>query len=449
VRRMASHARLSDSDFGGTAGAANEPPPGSTHALRVGRAYVLATVLTAALLCARVWNSTDRSSALPGALVSVVASNSSDAGAALSQSTELLWNVTTSELRSETSPRGALESPAPAPSFHNLTTLVGTHELLSLQSASDSDSPVEVVWQQSSGRNLTGVLLLAHGCSHSATDWWPPSDSCPRCIGLPEEKRIVAAALDSGLFVIAVSSVDRDSRCWHVQFDAPRVLDALDTVLSRLNISRDVPRFAMGASSGGAFAALLPVYTRSPHPPWRAVCSQIMGVPPEMLTMPDASERNNGTSTPVMFPPSLWVHMPRDPRLAGLVAADVAMLRAENATVEELQVHPLPVTPEFLRSRIPLNDSVAASVHSAFAEAGLLDSDGFLRNDPRSSSWRDVLAEASVLGDDGALAGGDTLQPDESAMAEVLNLAYAVHEMVGTPNVTQHMLDFFLAQRSG
>ena len=29
------------------------------------------------------------------------------------------------------------------------------------------------------------VLLLFHGCSHSAIDWWHASKSCPTCLGAP------------------------------------------------------------------------------------------------------------------------------------------------------------------------------------------------------------------------------------------------------------------------
>ena len=54
---------------------------------------------------------------------------------------------------------------------------------------------VEAVWQMPSSPPL-GLVLLTHGCGHSATDFWPPSPSCPRCIGLPEEVAITSALLE-------------------------------------------------------------------------------------------------------------------------------------------------------------------------------------------------------------------------------------------------------------
>ena len=40
---------------------------------------------------------------------------------------------------------------------------------------------VEVVWQGLPSPK--GILMLFHGCRHSATDYFPKSDSCPACLG--------------------------------------------------------------------------------------------------------------------------------------------------------------------------------------------------------------------------------------------------------------------------
>ena len=433
---------------------------------RVGRGYIAAVVATAAVLVAASWDADGR----PAVLVSVqstVAESSwtSPPPAPVFADSSLLWNDTSSTtsvtsisdvdvpaaavFEGNNSRLVVVEPPVPSLNGSAAVELNGTWVELTVPS---SRPPVEVVWQ-SPGRGVpTGVLLLSHGCSHSATDWWPPSSSCPRCTGLPEETRIVAAALQRGMLAIAVSSVDRDTMCWHVAHDAPRVLDALEAVLAGANISDAVPRFAMGASSGGAFSALLPTYTQPPHPPWRAVAVQIMGVPPDMLSMaPTTSSSSDGNaSTPAPYPPSLWVHMPRDAALGELVSSDLAALHAANVTAEEVQVHPLPVTPRFLTQRIGgLTNETAAAVHVALVGADLLDGAGFLRQDPRRSAWREALAAAGVLDANSTLAGRDTLAPDESALAEVLNLAYAVHEICGTPEVTDRMLDFFSESVTG
>ena len=60
-----------------------------------------------------------------------------------------------------------------------------------------------------------GVLFVAHGCNHQGSDFWPPSPRCRHCLGLPEEGLVRAAALRRGYAVVAVTSFNRDSKCWH------------------------------------------------------------------------------------------------------------------------------------------------------------------------------------------------------------------------------------------
>ena len=76
------------------------------------------------------------------------------------------------------------------------------------------------VWQLPTSR-ARGVLFLAHGCNHRATDFWPQSAACTSCVGLPEEVRITQDALNAGLAVIAVNSADDMSRCWSIGDDGP------------------------------------------------------------------------------------------------------------------------------------------------------------------------------------------------------------------------------------
>jgi hypothetical protein len=59
-----------------------------------------------------------------------------------------------------------------------------------------------------------GVLFVAHGCAHQGSDFWPASDRCQHCLGLPEELLVRGTALGRGYALIAVSSFDREGRCW-------------------------------------------------------------------------------------------------------------------------------------------------------------------------------------------------------------------------------------------
>ena len=55
-------------------------------------------------------------------------------------------------------------------------------------------------------------------------------------------------------------------------------------------------------------------------------------------------------------------------------------------------------------------------------DAGMLDTEGYLRDDPRTSDWRRALGAH-------AKAMGDSTRPDASGLSEVLNVAYASHEL--------------------
>jgi hypothetical protein len=298
---------------------------------------------------------------------------------------------------------------------------------------------VELVWQPPDAPPTAGVLFLAHGagaararlrvplaltrsrfsalllgCSHSAGDFWPAdAPGCDgHCLGLPEERRITEAALAARLFVVAASSADRAlKRCWWPATDGPRVASALTTLLQREGVI-DAPLFALGASSGGAFVTQLPFFVANVS----ALCVQIMGAAPESL-LPRA-----GAS----FPPSRWVHMPRDAAMASFVASALTALQSAEQTAEEARVAPQRVTPDFLASRVPSIDANAsAAVAAALQAAGLLDAEGFLRADPRRSDWR-----AALQGLPAGTLRSDTLAADASPIAEELNVAWAQHEIV-------------------
>eukprot|EP00878_Enallax_costatus_P017682 GHUV01018578.1.p1 GENE.GHUV01018578.1~~GHUV01018578.1.p1 ORF type:complete len:285 (+),score=54.53 GHUV01018578.1:714-1568(+) len=223
-----------------------------------------------------------------------------------------------------------------------------------------------VVWQRPR-HELQGVVLAFHGCSHGAVDWWPRDDDCPQCMGLPLEVNITKTVLSRGYALVAISSRDRQySKCWAVPrhpdshtVDTRSVTAVLPILLQREQMT-GVPVYALGASSGGAFALVLPWYF-----PLAGVCSQIMALPTDMyehflnspvartLSAGDgfnaAGVTRNNSEAPIVkstgavgmeesgstavgalvggeavkSPPVLFVHMPRDQHTAQLVAENL------------------------------------------------------------------------------------------------------------------------------
>ena len=176
----------------------------------------------------------------------------------------------------------------------------------------------------------------------------------------------------------------------------------------------------MGASSGGAFVLQLPQLL-----PLKAVVSQIEAIPPQMLEHPSP------------FPPTLFVHMRRDERTSAMVHRCVRKLRGGGSADAQLLVRPLLDHAHLLlRSHRRRDAAASKQVVDALASARLVGADGQLSDDPRATDWRSVVKAAQQAG--AALPGvrpgvADSLEADASAVSEVLNVAWAMHEITSDP----------------
>lgn len=285
--------------------------------------------------------------------------------------------------------------------------------------------------------NPTAVLLLFHGCQHSSTDWWPKSDGCPACTGLSEEVRIQEAALVEGFAVVALSSQARTgNQCWDTGWppeesaDIPKVIWAVQA-LTKQEGWAELPLYALGASSGGALALLLAL-----RMPLQGVCCQIMSVPASILQNQPTDESGKTWK----FPPTAAIHMAKDKRTSKGVREMFAELTKQRVSVFEMLVQPQPLTPGFLANRTKdISHAVSAAIHSTLQKAGMLDSEGFLLQDPRQTSeqWQSLLHQHV------AATKQMNLKHDESSIHEELNLAWAGHELV-SDNISS-VFEFFQA----
>jgi hypothetical protein len=289
---------------------------------------------------------------------------------------------------------------------------------------------VDVVYQWPADKPV-GVLAMFHGCAHSATDFWPAGEKCPECHGLPEQLMLTRAALNAGWVAIALSSKDRDKKCWSWDDDENRVGGALRELQSKYADSgghklADLPLVAFGASSGGSFAARLPQQIKV-----SAVISQIASPTTAAFADP-LGDRG--------YPPVLFMPMGKD---SETVAAVQAMApRLPKAEVQVLA--PLPVTHSFFSDRIAgVSSETSAAIVDALIRASMLDSSGYLTDNPRgegflAKSWRSAvgtLAEGVPGGSctydslGSAHCTFDSLVEDQSPVAQLLNVAYGMHEI--------------------
>jgi len=292
------------------------------------------------------------------------------------------------------------------------------------------NSDIETVWQRPHAELPRGVFFIAHGCQHQGTDIFSDvghdgwrfaeceQSNFGKCLGLPEEIRLRDAARSRGYVVMAVSGGRGLKSCWNMERDLARVDAAIRHVKAAEGLREDAPVLAYGASSGGAFVGRLTA------PVAKGGVPHLHCIVPEIMAVHGAPNRG----VPVLF-----VHMPRDQRTAAAVNTDISALRKQGVRVSELQVNPRPVTAEFLAPC--LNEELASEAMEALHADGLLDGAGHLKRDARERQWVPILA--AVLSGRGVQ---DTLMPDESCLAELMNVAWAKHEF--SAQFAEQILDF-------
>ena len=318
--------------------------------------------------------------------------------------------------------------------------LKGIYESLSL--GGQGSAPSEIVYQLPLDRPPTAILFLAHGCSHSATDWWPAGGGCGTCIGLPVEREVVSRALQRGYAVIALSSSERTRKCWNGKSDVEFAALAIKHLVVVIrdthgrehqkpftNSASHLPLYLLGASSGGAFVGVLGTALRPFGLQVSGVCVQIM-----------ALQGHEGGRADL--PPTLFVHMAdRDRYTAEAIGHFISKHIGEGGKLrlKELRVKPKAITPGFFfdhSQALTLADSQA--LQRSLLEAKYLDAVTLqLVEDPRGSSWREVAIRALPH----VVPATDSLVADESAISELLNLAFAQHEI--TDDFLSETFDFF------
>ncbi|VFQ84137.1 unnamed protein product [Cuscuta campestris] len=257
----------------------------------------------------------------------------------------------------------------------------------------------DLIWQIP--ENPKAVLFLAHGCNGKALNFWDKNPNCPNCVGLPEERLIVMNALSRKFAVLAISSA---RRCWSFGEERRKVKYIINWWVSKQNLE-DLPLVALGASSGGYFVSLLATDIQF---------SSIVLMIAEGLF--DRINTKNG------YPPTLFVHMPRDGARKLSIERFIILLKGNGVDVGEIECWEFPLSPEFLAGRVPgLNQTVSVKLFELFQEKGFVDKRGYMRKDGRSIQWDDLAVKEMK-----------SLLPDMTLVKHIqeeMNLAYGYHEM--------------------
>eukprot|EP00916_Digyalum_oweni_P016356 GHVL01026836.1.p1 GENE.GHVL01026836.1~~GHVL01026836.1.p1 ORF type:complete len:494 (+),score=65.14 GHVL01026836.1:112-1593(+) len=297
----------------------------------------------------------------------------------------------------------------------------------------ESIKGLELVWQApldyKGDALLKGVVLVAHGCHHEATSFWPMHETrCPRCSGLPENTRVIQALLHRGYLAIAASSLDRSTehKCWRPG-DVQPVKEALEEFINRESL-QGVPLYAIGFASGGYFAArlahiLLVDDPPSDLPPFSALVVAFMAISDSWI-IPGYS-------------PTLFMHMPKDKRTAVKVTQNLRWFQHADISTKVVPIQRLRLYPEYFYHRIALfPQALSKQIYETLASESFLTADGYLRQDPKTSDWQDVLATRVV-----ELHRHDSLREQDSGIYQELNRAWAFSEVCA--DNTDVIMDWF------
>ena len=273
-----------------------------------------------------------------------------------------------------------------------------------------------------------GVLVVLHGCNHDPADWF----------SLPQEKLIVKEALKRSFAVVSVGSHDRTGvRCWDTTFppkhniDAKRVSVSLQYFLSRYQLD-ELPRFAVGASSGGSFATVLA----------RAMHFDALNV----IVSPGVQRALWRSSIVAvrMPPPIVFTYMLDDKHFASqdVVEQNARSLVLSGCKSRTFSVDPRPLQETFLSDTIEgITPEMSRAFHKVALQPdlGFTNVDGFIKKDPVTSKMLGTILnilqtpnkDGSISHDGQAWSQADdnTRRVRDASIQEQLNVLYGVHEI--------------------
>nr|AFK39841.1 unknown [Lotus japonicus] len=270
--------------------------------------------------------------------------------------------------------------------------------LVKLHPTREFRNGTDLIWQVP--ESPKGVMFLAHGCNGRSINFWDKSPECPNCIGLPEERLLVLHGLAQGFAVITISSA---RTCWSFGKEVLVVKDILEWWIGRRKLEK-LPLVALGASSGGYFVSVLATAVK--------FNSIVIMIAEGMFEEMDVKED---------YPPTLFVHMPKDLYRQQKIDEYVEVLKGKGIDVGVVECMEFPLSPNTLADRIPgLDLTLSRSLFEIFQGKGFVDQNGYMRKDGRRIKWEKAVEEKKTLSLDKRLV---------PHIQEELNLAFASHEM--------------------
>ena len=283
-----------------------------------------------------------------------------------------------------------------------------------------------------------GILVLLHGCSHSATDFFKKEDiednTCSTCLNLPAERNIIKIAQEKDLLPVAISSMNSKTKCWN-HYDLDFIDEAVTDVIKKTKMENK-PVYFFGASSGGNIVLHLATHSHLLKFKVSGIICQIAIPHEEQLVL--LKEHKS-------IIPTVIITMSRDSHQLQQIPAITKHYKDIKIPFLFLLAKPKQLTVDFF-VKYGINKALSEDIVTALltnkiiTENGQKDEKMLLRHDPRSSDWRDHIqpvlkssrssgSSSSSSGSGSSSSSSDNLQADSSPISEIMNIAYAFHEM--------------------
>lgn len=131
------------------------------------------------------------------------------------------------------------------------------------------------------------------------------------------------------------------------------------------------------------------------------------------------------------YPPTLFVHCPRDFKSAEAILLTMTKLRKAGIQAEEVPWNPHPITPTWFSQLIPgLDPPTSRAIYDAFrSEGSILDENDYLQT--ALVRWESALRRRGVLPEDPERPGQVLYK---AAISQELRVAYAMHSALARRN---------------
>ncbi|CAF0763546.1 unnamed protein product [Adineta steineri] len=275
---------------------------------------------------------------------------------------------------------------------------------------------VQVLFRLPKKTPIFALLLIFHGCSRTANDWF----------NTIERQRIIGAAIDLGYGCLAFQATDDFSRCWSNEVDmssnndVEMVWTGLKGFYNEYPKLESLPRFTFGSSSGGIFSSIFAINPRY------KIQGQIIFISIVLPEIVQTRVKKEG------YPPTAWIYMPRDIEFASEARINDSkrVFAEENIPHISYIIEPLCVTSTIFHERIPtITKETSLYIFYRLQQNHWLDPQNYLKYNPRrKNTWQEFL----LIPVNKTLISTDiskNLNEHKTILPDFFNTLYGEHEI--------------------